>query len=89
MKTNFFKFSLPVLVFLTAIVFAYASEKSEKTQETHLVPGFIFQDNVCTEASRECENTGGPTCMQGSLVVHQFKSSDDTICLVPMTDWGG
>ncbi len=88
MKTNFLKSSLPILVFLAAIVFAYASEKTEKIQENHLVPGFIFVDNVCIDATRQCENTGGPLCMQGSLIVHQAKSSDETFCLIPMTDWG-
>ena len=89
MKTNFLKSSLPILVFLVAIVFAYASEKSVQTQDSYLVQGFIFQDNACRDATKECENTGGPLCMQGSLVVHESKTLDNTVCLIPMTNWGG
>lgn len=88
MKTKFLKVGMPIMVFILAIAFAFATEKTTAESVSSSIPGYIFENGQCKPASRTCENTGGPVCKQGSLVVHQFTNASNTICSFPMTNWG-
>ena len=83
MKTFFLKTSMPIMVFILAIVFAFASDKKEDNKE-QTIPGFIFKDGQCISAKRTCSNTAGPACLEDGLIVHRLES---TFCDEPMTNW--
>lgn len=69
MKTKVLKLGLPLAVFMLAIVFAFASNSTTKTEDTSLalVPGYIFQNGKCEQVTT-CSDKEGPLCMVGSTV---------------------
>lgn len=85
MKTKFLKIGMPIMVFMLAIVFAFASEKNTTESEILTTPGYIFQNGMCTLAPRTCSDTPGPVCQVGGLIVH--KVNNGTFCSIPMTNW--
>jgi len=85
MKTKFLKKGLPIMVFMLAIVFAFATEKTTKQNESLAFQGYIEKDGRC-QISRFCDNTGGPACKTlDGYTVHLI--SNGTFCSVPMTQW--
>jgi hypothetical protein len=85
MKTTFLKIGMPIMVFMLAIVFAFATEKAPSNNESLLVQGYIEKDDTC-QLSRECDNTGGPVCqtLEGDIV---YRINNGTFCSEPMTNW--
>lgn len=81
MKTKFLKFGMPVMAFLLAIVFAFATNEPPQT-ENSLVTGYIFQKGNCNITPHECGNIDGPICTIGTKTVYEIKSG--TLCLSPM-----
>lgn len=84
MKSKFFKIGMPMMVFMMAIAFAFATEKTADKSEA-LVQGYIFKDGIC-QAARSCDNSGGPLCQEDGLTVH-LVNEGDTFCSIPMTQW--
>lgn len=80
MKTRIFKTGLPIMAFMTAIVFAFATEQKQDLKP-ELISGWIHQDNQCKVIDTSCENTGGTLCTYStsSLQVYQ-----DSTCTTPM-----
>lgn len=62
MKTKIFKTGLPIMAFLMAIGFAFATQN--KTEDT-LIPEYIVQ-NGCTLVTRGCNNMSTKVCKLGT-----------------------
>lgn len=85
MKTKVLKSGLPLMVFMLAIAFAFASEKKTDTNESFVVQGYIQKGGAC-QLSILCSDTGGPTCQDvDGFTVHRVNNG--TFCSVPMTNW--
>lgn len=83
MKTKIFKTGLPIMAFLMAIAFAFATEN--KVEDTALITGYIQQANRCEAVSVDCGNNGGSDCLIGtSTPVYVLKLSE-TVCHTKMT----
>lgn len=84
MKTKIFKIGMPLMVFMLAIVFAFATEKTTAKSESLAIQGYVFKDGTC-QISRFCDNTGGPVCRDADgLAVHLQQTAT---CSVQMTQW--
>ena len=89
MKTNFLKIGMPVLVFMVAIVFAFASEKTTDKNES-LITGYIYKDGMCQQASKDCNNLSGNMCVTDEFEqVYRFSNPAGTMCSEPLyhQDW--
>lgn len=85
MKTNFLKIGMPIMVFMLAIVFAFATEKTTAKNESLAVQGYIEKDDTC-QLSILCDNTGGPVCQTlDGFIVHRINNG--TFCSEQMTQW--
>lgn len=69
MKTKFLKLGMPLMVFMLAVVFAFASESTPKENESSLIQGYIFENGQC-KPSRKCNNEGVLPCEQGAFQVY-------------------
>lgn len=70
MKTKFLKIGLPIMVFMMAIAFAFASSpitKADEDTSLALVPGYIMQSGRCVEVTT-CSDKPGPLCVHNGLV---------------------
>ncbi|MGB6083876.1 DUF6520 family protein [Moheibacter sp.] len=70
MKTKIFKTGLPIMAFLTAIAFAFATEN--KGREDSLVTEYIYNNNKCEIVTRNCSNTSNVLCMSGANQVFKW-----------------
>lgn len=86
MKTKFLKIGMPIMVFLLAIVFAFATEKTTAENESLLISGYIYKDGKCENATRDCSNDGAFHCTEGGLQVYMNQLSD-TVCSVELFHW--
>lgn len=77
MKSFKFKFLVPVMVFMFAIVAAFASQKDVQ-DDFVLEQGYIFVDGVCQPYGK-CDSTQGQICTQNGFQV--FGKSGRTSCL--------
>lgn len=84
MKTLVLKRVLPLMVFMLAIVFAFATEQISSNTEETLVTGYIFQNGQCIAAPKDCNQLQGPACIYLGKQVYLNKVSE-TFCSVPMT----
>lgn len=87
MKTKLLKLAMPLMAFMLAIVFAFATEKPAIESESLVISGYIFKDGVCQEATRDCNNMPGPLCEENGFTVHLQPNSNGTFCSVPLTHW--
>lgn len=85
MKTKIFKIGMPIMVFMMAIVLAFASEKTTANDES-LIIGYIYENNECKPATRECSNDGAFPCTQGVFQVY-MTNLGGTACLGELTHW--
>lgn len=67
MKTKVLKFGMPVMAFLLAIVFAFATTPETVVEESTLVPGYILQNGKCIPVTT-CSTTPGPVCMYSGVI---------------------
>jgi len=88
MKTLVLKRVLPFMVFMLAIVFAFASEKTTVKNESSFIPGFIFKEGWCQPATRDCNNLPGPVCKEGGLNVYLMPNETGTYCSTVLTHFG-
>lgn len=70
MKTKILKFGMPLMAFLLAIVFAFATEKSVTVDEDVLIAGYIGTPLSCTPAPKNCATTGSNVCKYNGQSVH-------------------
>ncbi|MDC8000108.1 DUF6520 family protein [Aequorivita todarodis] len=67
MKTKILKFGMPLMAFLLAIVFAFATNSKPASEDVALVDGYIFQNGKC-EFVTKCSTIPGPSCMVGATL---------------------
>ncbi|WP_179021842.1 DUF6520 family protein [Winogradskyella forsetii] len=87
MKTKIIKTSLPFLVFMLAIVFAFATEKKPSEQDEALITGYIFQNGLCVQAPKNCDQASIMPCVYNGNQVFG-ESENSTSCSVPLTHSG-
>lgn len=85
MKTKILKIGMPIMVFMLAIVFAFASEKTTAKNES-LVTGYIFKDGKCEISTKNCDENGSFHCTDGGRQVYMIKLSD-TVCFEELFNW--
>lgn len=84
MKTKILKFGMPLMAFLLAIVFAFATEKGNPVEDDTLIPGYI--KGTCVQQNVNCTpTTGGPVCRYGGKDVFQF--NDVSGCHKLLYEW--
>jgi hypothetical protein len=83
MKSNFLKIGMPIMAFMLAIVFAFASEKTKVKNES-LVTGYIFKDGMCQSVPQDCNNIQGDLCeyfdVSTGLNFQIYEIIDGTTC---------
>lgn len=85
MKTKVLKFGMPLMAFMLAILFAFATPK-EGVNDSTIVNGYILQNNDCVQVTHPCSLEPGPICeLETGEVVYATKSG--TVCLSPMFRW--
>lgn len=63
MRTKILKFGMPLMAFLLAIVFAFATEKSLPEEENALITGYIGTPANChSQEVKNCTMEFGPVC---------------------------
>lgn len=62
MKTKFLKIGMPIMVFMLAIVFAFATEKTNTENESVLITGYVMQGTSCVTSTKDCNNIGAIPC---------------------------
>jgi hypothetical protein len=77
MKTKILKFGMPLMAFLLAIVFAFASNGKPESEST-LATGYIMSNDHCVQTPNNCTPSGANICKLGTQTV--FESG----CLVPL-----
>lgn len=77
MKTKLLKFGMPVMAFLLAIVFAFATNGEKSVTEQALVPGYIYMNNECKQVTHCNEGTFEVCTFNGSPV---YKQINQTTC---------
>lgn len=87
MKTKFIKTSLPFLVFMLAIVFAFATENKPADQDEALITGYIFQNGLCVPAPKNCDQASIMPCIYNGVQVFAERENS-TSCSVPLTHSG-
>ncbi|MGO3183813.1 MAG: DUF6520 family protein [Aequorivita sp.] len=75
MKTKILKFGMPLMAFLLAIVFAFATEKSSPIEEDTLITGYI--QGTCQPVSVNCDISGSVVCQYGNKNVTRFKNGSN------------
>lgn len=71
MRTKILKFGMPMMAFLLAIVFAFATEKNALTEDNSLVTGYIFNNGNCEVALKNCSSITGTVCRYLNKPVHK------------------
>lgn len=85
MKTKILKFGMPLMAFLLAIVFAFASNGKPEPENT-LITGYIHSNNSCVVLpSHDCTVGGLTPCIIDGQQVFQAKSG--TKCKNPLMRW--
>ncbi|MBA5630327.1 DUF6520 family protein [Moheibacter lacus] len=77
MKTKIFKTGLPIMAFLMAIAFAFATETNVKG-EAPLITGYVIQNGVCTSAPKDCVVDARYDCKYMGLQVYNLEDGETT-----------
>lgn len=56
MKTTLLKLGMPLMAFLMAIVFAFATENKTSDHDAALITGYILQNDACVPVPKDCNN---------------------------------
>lgn len=62
---------MPLMVFLLAIVFAFATEKRSPVDDNTLVTGYISNPGSCDSAPKNCSTISGTVCTYQGKTVHR------------------
>ncbi|HZH70561.1 MAG TPA: DUF6520 family protein [Flavobacteriaceae bacterium] len=81
MKTKVLKFGMPLMAFLLAVVFAFASQSSTSLEaSTHQAA--IYLNEQCQDVRVDCGIQSGPACTFQGMPV--FLKSSGTVCTQPL-----
>ena len=84
MKTKLLKFGMPLMAFLLAIVFAFATNSKPVPEDIALVNGYIMQNGKCTLV-RTCSTNPGPKCFVGGTILRT--KINETQCGAELFHW--
>lgn len=84
MKTKILKIGMPLMAFLLAIAFAFATNEKPQTENV-LVTGYIYSSKGCIETPHDCTVEGNTTCKLGTQEV--FRTKSGTQCDNPLMRW--
>ena len=84
MKTKILKFGMPLMAFLLAIVFAFASNGKPEMDDA-IVPGYIFSNGTCELKANDCTVEGNTLCKIGGQQVYHAKEGNQ--CKNPLMRW--
>jgi phage/plasmid-associated DNA primase len=84
MRTKLLKFGMPLMAFLLAIVFAFATNPKTVQEDLALVNGYIMQNGKCTFV-RTCSNVIGPKCTVGGSTLRT--KINETQCGSELYHW--
>lgn len=68
MRIKLLKFGMPLMAFLLAIVFAFATNSKPVPEDMALVNGYIMQNGQC-KFVRQCSTIRGPLCVVGGVTL--------------------
>lgn len=87
MKTKVLKLGMPIMAFLLAIVFAFATEHQAAMDDDSLVLGFVYNDDEsdCVVTTKDCTISFGLPCTIGTKDIYRVKNG--TQCLMPLYEW--
>lgn len=72
MRTKILKFGMPLMAFLLAIVFAFATEKGVSVEDTALTTGYIQNTLSCDLAPKNCSfQITDVVCTYNGKAVHR------------------
>lgn len=81
MKSKFLKLGMPIMVFMLAIVFAFATEKSTTENESLLISGYIMQDGFCVPSLKDCNNVSNVPCTDDDFSQQVYRLRlGETVC---------
>ena len=81
MRTKILKIGMPLMVFMLAIVFAFATPTKEEKNSVQIA-GYIQQPNDCVQVLHNCSISPGPVCQIAGNTV--FRTKAGTLCLNQM-----
>lgn len=84
MKTKLLKLGMPLMAFMLAIVFAFATNSKPVSEDMALVDGYIFQNGKC-EFVRQCSNIPGPRCVVEGMTLRT--KINETQCGSELYHW--
>lgn len=90
MKTKFLKLGMPILAFMLAIVFAFASQDSTSLEEEAYVIGFVYNTagTHCVPANKDCAITGQVPCQQlDGKDIYRVANPAGTMCSIALYEW--
>ncbi|MGB3343642.1 MAG: DUF6520 family protein [Aequorivita sp.] len=79
MRTKILKFGMPMMAFLLAIVFVFATEKRTSVEEDSLITGYIGTVENCNVAAKNCSSINGPVCKYLGQTVHRYGNCSDLL----------
>lgn len=72
MRTKILKFGMPLMAFLLAIVFAFATEKGVPVEDNTLITGYIQNPGSCDPAPKNCSlQLSDVVCTYNGKAVHR------------------
>lgn len=83
MKKRIIKTVLPLMAFMLATAFAFATDL-KSSGDDDLVKGYIFQNNQCIFVDQGCNNLSDKPCKY-NVVYPIYRENHTTYCSVPMT----
>ncbi|WP_179354369.1 DUF6520 family protein [Winogradskyella vidalii] len=83
MKTKIIKTALPFMVFMLAIVFAFATEKIASNEDEAFVTGYIMQSGLCVPTTKQCDQVNLYPCNFNGEQVFELRDSA-TSCSIPL-----
>lgn len=67
MKTKIFKTGLPIMAFLMAIGFAFATQDTNSSKDDLLRIGYIQQGSLCIATPKMCDESNIVPCKYGGV----------------------
>lgn len=83
MKTQLLKLGMPLVAFLMAIAFAFATETKPSETDDALVSGYIMASGFCEPITKNCDRVNSFPCKYEDLQVFEFRDNP-TSCSVPL-----
>jgi len=78
MKTKIFKTGLPIMAFLMAIGFAFATQNTNSSKDDLSRLGYIRQGNLCVPTPKMCDESNIVPCKYGGVQLYGSNNNGTT-----------